>query len=145
MTNMTTAGINDFCSQPKTYPSTTRYDFTKKARVRAYQLQVIFPSVYRLSLVVWQLGWADLDLDNSPSWMAAIVATYCHSRMEEHLKSGSTQPDCQTTWDTLYDMRRDLPLRLRSFNSSCLVRPTCRGRDALLALGTYLRFLLSGL
>ena len=100
---MTTAGINDFCSQPKTYPSTTRYDFTKKARVRAYQLQVIFPSVYRVSLVVWQLGWVDLDLDNSPGWMAAIVATYCQSRMvEHHLKSESTQPDSQTTWDTLY-------------------------------------------
>ena len=38
------------CCQPKTYPNTTRYDFTKKARVRAYQLQVIFPSVYILKL-----------------------------------------------------------------------------------------------
>ena len=55
-----------------------------------------------MSLVVWQLGWVDLDLDNSPGWMAAIVATYCQSRMVEHLKSESTQPDCQTTWDTLY-------------------------------------------
>ena len=55
-----------------------------------------------MSLVVWQLGWVDLDLDNSPGWMAAIVATYCQSRMVEHLKSESTQPDSQTTWDTLY-------------------------------------------
>ena len=58
-------------------------------------------SLYRVSLVVWQLGWVDLDLDNSPGWMAAIVATYCQSRMVEHLKSESTQPNCQTTRDTL--------------------------------------------
>ena len=44
-------------------------------------------SNYRVSLVVWQLGWVDLDLDNSPGWLAAIVATYCQSRMVEHLKS----------------------------------------------------------
>ena len=67
-------------------------------QARMLQLQVI----YRVSLVVWQLGWVDLDLDNSPGWMAAIVATYCQSRMVEHLKSESTQPHCHTTWDTLY-------------------------------------------
>ena len=55
-----------------------------------------------MSLVVWQLGWVDLDLDNSPGWMAAFVATYCQSRMVEHLKSEPTQPNCQTTRDTLY-------------------------------------------
>ena len=58
-------------------------------QARMLQLQVI----YRVSLVVWQLGWVDLDLDNSPGWMAAIVATYCQSRMVEHRKSMSTQPN----------------------------------------------------
>ena len=55
-----------------------------------------------MTLVVWQLGWVDLDLDNSPGWMAAIVATFCRSKMVEQLKSESTQPNCQTTRDTLY-------------------------------------------
>ena len=57
---------------------------------------------YRVSLVVWQLGGVDLDLHDSPGWMAAIVVTYCQSRMVEHLKSESTQPNCQTTRGTLY-------------------------------------------
>ena len=43
-----------------------------------------------MTLVVWQLGWVDLDMDYSPGWMAAIVATYCPSSMVEHLKCEST-------------------------------------------------------
>ena len=46
--------------------------------------------LYRVGLVVWQLGWADLDLGSSPGWWAATVATYCPSRMVEHSKSKST-------------------------------------------------------
>ena len=57
---------------------------------------------YRVGLVVWQLGWVDLDLGSPPGWRAAIVATYCPSRMVEHPKSKSTQPICQTTSPTLY-------------------------------------------
>ena len=59
-------------------------------------------SIYRVGLVVWQLGWVDLDLGSSPGWWAATVATYCPSRMVEHSKSKSTQPCCQTTSPTLY-------------------------------------------
>ena len=55
-----------------------------------------------MGLVVWQLGWVDLDLGSSPRWWAAAVATYCPSRMVEHSKSKSTQPSCQTTSPTLY-------------------------------------------
>ena len=47
---------------------------------------------YRVGLVVWQLGWVDLDLGSSPGWWAATVATYFPSRMVEHPKSKSTQP-----------------------------------------------------
>ena len=43
-------------------------------------------------MVVWQLGWVDLDLGSSPSWWAATVATYYLSRMVEHPKSKSTEP-----------------------------------------------------
>ena len=57
---------------------------------------------YRVGLVVWQLGSVDLDLGSSPGWWAATVATYCPSRMVEHSKSKSTQPNCQTTSPTLY-------------------------------------------
>ena len=39
-----------------------------------------------------RLGWVDLDLESSPGWWAASVATYCPSRMVEHPKSNSTQP-----------------------------------------------------
>ena len=35
------------------------------------------------------LGFVDLDLGSSPSWWAAIVATYCQSRMLQHPKSKS--------------------------------------------------------
>ena len=31
--------------------------------------------LYRAGLVVWQLGWVDLDLGRSPGWWAATVAT----------------------------------------------------------------------
>ena len=32
--------------------------------------------MYRLGLVVWQLGWIDLDLGSSPGWWAGTVASY---------------------------------------------------------------------
>ena len=68
---------------------------------------------YRVSLVVWQLGWVDLDLHDSPGWMAAIVVTNCQSRMVEHLKSESTQPNCQTTSPTLSSAKFMQPPLLR--------------------------------
>ena len=46
--------------------------------------------VYRVILVVSELGWVDLDLRCSLGWWAATVVTYCPSRMVEHLKSKST-------------------------------------------------------
>ena len=49
-------------------------------------------NLYRVGLVVWQLGWVDLDLGSSPGWWAATVATYYSSRMVEHPKSKSTKP-----------------------------------------------------
>ena len=59
----------------------------------------VYEIVYRVGLVVWQLGWVDLDLGSSPGWWAATVATYCPSRMVEHPKS---QPRFATRWVTLY-------------------------------------------
>ena len=41
-------------------------------------------------------GFVDLDLGSSPGWWAAIVATYCPSRMVEHPKSKSTKPCART-------------------------------------------------
>ena len=58
--------------------------------------------LYRASHVLIDLGWVDLDLGSSPGWWAATVATYCPSRVVEHSKSKSTQPNCQTTSPTLY-------------------------------------------
>ena len=62
--------------------------------------------VYRVSHVLVDLGWVDVDLGSSPGWWAATVATYCQSRMVEHPKSKSTQPSCQTTSPTLYSTTR---------------------------------------
>ena len=47
---------------------------------------------YRVSHVLVDQGWVDLDLGTSPGWWAATVATYCTSRMVEHPKSKSTKP-----------------------------------------------------
>ena len=44
------------------------------------------------SHVLVDLGWVDLDLGSSTGWWAATVATYCPSRVVEHLKSKSTKP-----------------------------------------------------
>ena len=60
------------------------------------------PNTYRVTLVVVHLGWADLDMGSSHGCSAAIVATYCPSRMVEHHKYKSTQPRCTTTSVTLY-------------------------------------------
>ena len=43
-------------------------------------------AVYRVTLVVVHLGWVDLDMGSSPGCLAAVVATYCPSRMVEHPK-----------------------------------------------------------
>ena len=48
--------------------------------------------VYRVSHVLVDLGWVDLDLGSSPGWWAATVASYCQSRVVEHPKSKSTKP-----------------------------------------------------
>ena len=50
------------------------------------------PSTYRKSQVVVQLGWVDSDLESSPGWRAATVATYCPGRGVEHPKSKSPNP-----------------------------------------------------
>ena len=57
--------------------------------------------MYRVILVVSELGWVDLDLRCSLGWWAATVAIYCPSRMVEHLKMKLTQPNCETTRITL--------------------------------------------
>ena len=46
--------------------------------------------------MVADLGWVDLDLGSSPGWWAAIVASYCPSRVVEHPKSKSTKPRYST-------------------------------------------------
>ena len=48
--------------------------------------------LYREFYLLANLGWVDLDLESSPGWWAATVASYCPSRMVEHPKSKSTQP-----------------------------------------------------
>ena len=96
-------------------------------------------SQYKRQLVQGDSGarvprFVDLDLESFPGWWAAIVATYCPSRMVEHPKSKSTQPrysntrvalyfnvnksSCLTTWTTLYNMG----IRLR--DSSNLSTPS---------------------
>ena len=51
---------------------------------------------YRVSHLVADLGWVDLDLGSSPGRWAATVATYCPGRVVEHPKSKSTQPRSET-------------------------------------------------
>ena len=58
-------------------------------------MMVGFPRMhksYRVSHLVADLGWADLDLGSPPGWWAATVATYCAGREVERPKSKSTQP-----------------------------------------------------
>ena len=57
---------------------------------------------YRVSHLLADLGWVDLDLGSSPGWLAIAVAIFCPSRMVEHPKSKSTQPRFVRRWDTLY-------------------------------------------
>ena len=47
-------------------------------------------------------GYVDLDFGSSLGWWAATIATYCPSRMMEHLKSISTKSRSETFWVTLY-------------------------------------------
>ena len=47
---------------------------------------------YRVSHLVADLGWIDLDLGSSLGWWAATAATYCPGRVVEHHKCKSTQP-----------------------------------------------------
>ena len=58
--------------------------------------------MYRVTKVVADLGWVDLDLLSSHSRWAATVATYCPSQMVQYPKSKSTQPRSATTFVTLY-------------------------------------------
>ena len=57
---------------------------------------------YRVTHLLANLGWVDLDLGSFPGWWATTVATYCPSRMVEHPKSKSTQPRFASRWVTLY-------------------------------------------
>ena len=54
------------------------------------------------------LGYVDLDFGCSLGWCAATIATYCPSRMMEHLIPISTQPRSETFWVTLYYHCQDL-------------------------------------
>ena len=56
----------------------------------------MFKDLHRVTLVVEYPGWVDLDLGSSPGWWAAIIASYCPSRVVEHPKSKSTQPRSET-------------------------------------------------
>ena len=47
------------------------------------------------------LGYVDLDFGSSLGWWAATIATYCPSRMMEHLIPILTQPRSETFWVTL--------------------------------------------
>ena len=43
----------------------------------------LYHDYYRVSHVLVDLGWVDLDFGSSPGWWAATVATYCPSRLGE--------------------------------------------------------------
>ena len=58
--------------------------------------------LYRVPLVVWQLGWVDSDLRCSTILLWQLVTTIAAIQPGESCKSKSTQPNCQTTRDTLY-------------------------------------------
>ena len=47
------------------------------------------------------LGYVDLDFGSFLGWWATTIATYCPSRMMEHLILISTQPRFETFWVTL--------------------------------------------
>ena len=61
-----------------------RWDYCRGARER----KRLF--LYRVILVVLELGWVDLDLRCSPGWWAVTAATYCQGSIVEHRKSQST-------------------------------------------------------
>ena len=63
--------------------------------------------LYRVTLVVQYLGWADLNLESSHGWWATTAAIYCPSWMVEHSISKSTQPRYLTTRVTLYVPAKD--------------------------------------
>ena len=46
--------------------------------------------VYRVTMVVWDLGWVDSGLGCSLGFLAATVATYCPGRMVEQTKVNPT-------------------------------------------------------
>ena len=63
-------------------------------------LNMIFMELlYRVTHLLANQGWVDLDLGSSPGWWAATVATYFPGRMVEHPKS--TQPRFASRWVTL--------------------------------------------
>ena len=63
-----------------------------------------------------------------PGLVGATVATYCPSRMVEHLKSESTQPNSETTRITLYCIHRTAGSRRRWRSSRARAAPRRRGR-----------------
>ena len=65
-------------------------------QVRTWQC---FRLNYRVTHLVANLGWVDFGFGEFPRLVAAIVATYCPSRMVEHPKSKSTQPRFATRCD----------------------------------------------
>ena len=86
--------------------------------------------VYRVTMVVWDLGCVDSDLQSSPGCQAATVATYCPGRMEEHPKSKSTGgfshsdgPPCRFNQRLLFVTVTEL--FCLTLLGSCLVRFAC--------------------
>ena len=57
---------------------------------------------YKVTVVVADLGWVDLYLDNYPGCWAENPATYCSSRRVVHPKFRSTQPRFATTVVSLH-------------------------------------------
>ena len=55
-----------------------------------------FQRLYRVSHLVADLGFVDLDFGSSPGWWASTLATHCPGRVVEHPKSKSTQPRSAT-------------------------------------------------
>ena len=77
-------------------PSDALGELQSGRHVPSREMRSFSPPYYRVAHHVSDLGWVDFDLGSSPGWWAAIVASYCPSRVVEHTKSKSTPPRSET-------------------------------------------------
>ena len=66
-----------------------------------YHMNYIHP-FYTMAIPLLHPGWVGFYLGSSPGCLAAVVVTYCPSRMVEYPKSWVTQPGCRSGIATVY-------------------------------------------